>query len=337
MYKVILVDDEPVTFKSIRSIMEKQPTEFEIVELCSNGRDVQEGLYLYPEEILTRPFRFRVEEIAEKYRDGISYITVVASEKSYSIEHVAGVIPLFYRTIAERTVVGKSQILFLENLQEKHVTTEKEQDYLTEILRFLRTNKYEYIPGCVKSILQEWARQEKPQLWFEGKVRQLLYVLIAEGYLQTSIEETEFILEEAFMNATSMAELEENILSVIYKNRKETEDSEQPKLDSPEYFQKIREYIWKNMAEPMTLQQVCREFGISQPYLSRFFKKYEGQSFSNYLAEIRIQRAKELLKANQDLLIKDIAYMVGYTDQFYFSRVFHSVAGLTPTEYVLNQ
>ena len=144
-------------------------------QIIMYGRDVQEGLYLYPEEILTRPFRFRVEEIAEKYRDGISYITVVASEKSYSIEHVAGVIPLFYRTIAERTVVGKSQILFLENLQEKHVTTEKEPDYLPEILRFLRTNK------------------------------------------------------------------------------------------------------------------------------------------------------------------KDIAYMVGYTDQFYFSRVFHSVAGLTPTEYVLNQ
>ena len=71
--------------------------------------------------------------------------------------------------------------------------------------------------------------------------------------------------------------------------------------------------------------------------LSRFFQKYEGQSFSNYLTEIRIQRAKELLKANQDLLIKDVAYMVGYNDQFYFSRVFHSVAGLTPTEYILNQ
>lgn len=91
------------------------------------------------------------------------------------------------------------------------------------------------------------------------------------------------------------------------------------------------------MAKPLTLQQICKHFGVSQPYVSKFFRKYEGTSFGNYLTKIRIQKAKELLRYNKDILIKDVAYMVGYSDQFYFSRIFRSMEGVSPSEYIQSE
>ena len=49
---------------------------------------------------------------------------------------------------------------------------------------------------------------------------------------------------------------------------------------------------------------------------------------------MRIQRAKELLDNDKEILIKDVAKSVGYQDQFYFSRVFRSMTGITPTDYI---
>ena len=50
---------------------------------------------------------------------------------------------------------------------------------------------------------------------------------------------------------------------------------------------------------------------------------------------MRMEKAKELINANPEFYIKDIAALVGYSDQFYFSRVFRSYEGISPSEYIL--
>ncbi len=67
-------------------------------------------------------------------------------------------------------------------------------------------------------------------------------------------------------------------------------------------------------------------------YFSDMFKNEVGISFSDYLTEYRMDRAKELLK-NQQFKIKDINEMVGYSDSKSFSKIFKKVVGLTPQEY----
>lgn len=47
-----------------------------------------------------------------------------------------------------------------------------------------------------------------------------------------------------------------------------------------------------------------------------------------------MEKAQQLMQERKELFIKDIAWMVGYTDQFYFSRIFRSVVGVSPTEYI---
>lgn len=88
------------------------------------------------------------------------------------------------------------------------------------------------------------------------------------------------------------------------------------------------------MAEDITVSTVCREFGLSQSYLNMIFRKYGMQSFNIYLRTVRIEKAKRIMERNPQMFIKDIAMMAGYKDQFYFSRIFRAVTGVSPSEYI---
>mgnify|MGYP005805009479 CR=1 FL=1 len=82
------------------------------------------------------------------------------------------------------------------------------------------------------------------------------------------------------------------------------------------------------------LMERCPQVRISQPYMSRLFRKNSGNSFSQHLTELRMNRAKEPFREKPDSFIKDVAAMVGYEDQFYFSRLFRSYTGKSPSEFL---
>ncbi|KAF1301862.1 response regulator transcription factor [Enterococcus sp. JM9B] len=89
-------------------------------------------------------------------------------------------------------------------------------------------------------------------------------------------------------------------------------------------------YSEKNLA----LNTVAARLFVSDTYLSRQMKKELGYSFSEYLIQLRIQKAKELLADHQLLYsISEIATKVGYEDPHYFSRIFRKKVGVSPIEF----
>ncbi|MCR5250610.1 MAG: response regulator [Lachnospiraceae bacterium] len=93
-----------------------------------------------------------------------------------------------------------------------------------------------------------------------------------------------------------------------------------------------KEYIGDNFARDISLDDVSRAVNISPYYFSKLFKEATGENFIEYLTNIRIEKAKELLTGG-DLSMKEICSMCGYQDPNYFSRTFKKNVGLTPTEY----
>ncbi len=94
----------------------------------------------------------------------------------------------------------------------------------------------------------------------------------------------------------------------------------------------IREYISVHYSEDLSLQDVAGSFHYSDAYFCKIFKQCFDRSFTVYLAEYRIEKAKHLL-ADVAINIKDISTEVGYRDSSYFTKVFRRVEGITPTEY----
>jgi len=95
---------------------------------------------------------------------------------------------------------------------------------------------------------------------------------------------------------------------------------------------KAVEYIKENYRRELTLEEVSREVNISPHYFSKLFKDEMGENFIDYLTNLRIGKAKDIMK-NSLMSVKEICYEIGYGDPNYFSRIFKKAVGVTPTEY----
>ena len=93
-----------------------------------------------------------------------------------------------------------------------------------------------------------------------------------------------------------------------------------------------KDYIRSNYNKDISLDDVSRAVNISPYYFSKIFKENTGENFIEYLTNIRIDKAKELL-GTTEYSMKEICSMVGYSDPNYFSRSFKKNVGVTPTEY----
>ncbi|CAM4012596.1 response regulator [Cohnella lubricantis] len=104
------------------------------------------------------------------------------------------------------------------------------------------------------------------------------------------------------------------------------------KKNSNKLFESILAYIEKNYAKEISRETVAGEAFITPGYLSRLFKQHLKMSFLDYLHQIRIERACELL-ADKSRRIADVALEVGYNDEKYFFQVFKKHVGMTPNQY----
>jgi two-component system response regulator YesN len=94
-----------------------------------------------------------------------------------------------------------------------------------------------------------------------------------------------------------------------------------------------QEYILGHYMEPaLSLNGVATQVNLSASYFSAVFSQEIGQTFKEYLTEIRLKKAKELLRTTS-MKAFEVAYQVGYSDPHYFSHVFHKHTGLTPVEF----
>jgi AraC-like DNA-binding protein len=101
----------------------------------------------------------------------------------------------------------------------------------------------------------------------------------------------------------------------------------------PKAVEIAQEFIVSNYQDPgLDLPAVAAAAHLSVDHFGRIFRRHTRVSPMRYLRQVRIDQSK-LLLVHTGLLVEEIARDVGFTDQFYFSRVFRSVVGVSPTEF----
>jgi two-component system response regulator YesN len=100
-------------------------------------------------------------------------------------------------------------------------------------------------------------------------------------------------------------------------------------------FLAVIQYVNSNYHLNLSLQMLAEEFFMNRNYISQLFIKHVSKSFTDYLAELRIRHACELLK-NSNLPIHRVGERAGYQDAYYFSKIFKKMVGKTPREYRLS-
>lgn len=174
---------------------------------------------------------------------------------------------------------------------------------------------------------------------------------IAEGELKSQIGSALYnlisVFEDHQMNPESIRHFKLNCInlleSAIYKEdfleqlHQIYQDFEviveQFELDnSQEPMNQILRYIQEHYDEDLTLNDLAERFGFSYHYLSAYFAQRSDGTFIEYLNQIRIQHACELLN-RKEYTISQVGAMSGYTNHSYFCKVFKKMTGKTPSEY----
>lgn len=95
---------------------------------------------------------------------------------------------------------------------------------------------------------------------------------------------------------------------------------------------RIEQYLSEHYMQDLSLEEVAEAFGLNPNYFSGLVKSLTGETFSKTLANVRIERAKVLLR-DVDLNVYDVAEMVGYKTPSYFTQVFKAQVGVGPEQY----
>jgi AraC-like DNA-binding protein len=96
--------------------------------------------------------------------------------------------------------------------------------------------------------------------------------------------------------------------------------------------EKVINYMTENYSNNITLNVLSENAMISSSYLGSIFKMVTGKSTIDYLIEIRINKAKSLLRDGYS--VSETSKIVGFNDIFYFSKTFKKHEGVSPTQYV---
>jgi AraC-like DNA-binding protein len=121
------------------------------------------------------------------------------------------------------------------------------------------------------------------------------------------------VIEAAEQEARVVDDYESQNISFIYYPR----------------LEKLRIHVESHIAEPLCLERAANIAGLEKTYFSKFFHDKTGICFRDWLNQVRVSRAFELLKQS-DLSITEVAYEVGFQDLRTFERAVKKHLGCTP-------
>ncbi len=160
-------------------------------------------------------------------------------------------------------------------------------------------------------------------------------VVLISGYAEFAYAK-EAVKHHAFdylLKPIKEEELKRVMESLLEKKGEIPEKEEEE--SSPTYDKMIDNVvseIREHYMEDISLTSLATKYNVSMGRLSEMIKERLQVNFSDYIASLRIQRAKELLR-DDSISIQEIAEIVGYNDYFYFTKVFKKVEGISPSKY----
>lgn len=172
------------------------------------------------------------------------------------------------------------------------------------------------------NILKEYLRDS-----FNAIQRGVLPKTDTPSYLQELYENFYYTLQEIREISAAETEFANYIMACCEYFQLQTKDSA-----ADVNMEEIEEFIRLNYMEDISLDQIAEKYHISASYLSKHIKNHLGKNYIDYITDLRIKKAKELLVESKKS-IKEISVEVGYNSQTYFCKVFKKAVGVNASEY----
>lgn len=232
-----------------------------------------------------------------------------------------------------RKVTGSNELIEYEKAAfmrtEYYYPIDKERS----IISYLKAGDYQNSIKVMEQIIDENFKMEITYHQLQYMFSELLSTILKaiydlEGKIQ-DIFNIESLGKELFENETlkDTKDWFEKVCIRLCNYFKEQQES-----GNKELIQKILQYIQENYNKDITLETVADHFNISYSYLSRYYKQQTGANFIESLYELRMQKAREMLKCTS-MKINQVAESVGYNNVNHFIKIFKKYEGVTPGKF----
>ena len=204
-----------------------------------------------------------------------------------------------------------------------------------KLLSFMKKNNKEAFLSEIKLCLADWERSKLSQVNIELCLTHMLQCM-CQAMLQQNIVSRDLKLEldEVISISKDYPSLFRNISFLFEKFFHHAQGNSDSASNSVKNaIEIVDQYLQDHMADELTIADIADMVNFNVSFLSREFKKIKGVSPIEYLTQLRIEKAKRLILEPSNHKFKDIGDMVGYSNPYYFSKVFKLVTGLTPSEY----
>jgi AraC-like DNA-binding protein len=128
----------------------------------------------------------------------------------------------------------------------------------------------------------------------------------------------------------TLDELSELLIAIFYRFVGYVFDFS--RFEHADIIGKAVNFLRENISDKVTLEDAAAHVRLSSGYLGNLFRTELGATFTDFLNRMRVEKSKELL-LNPDLSLADIANLVGYSDQSYYTKKFMGLVGVSPGKY----
>ena len=277
-------------------------------------------------------------------REGKSPVTIAVSEHTYTMESIHSAYVQSVSVLMTRPFQRESMVIFCnqeeKNIQ-KTVKNRISQEIEMQIRALLKAGNRRALKELIwKDIgLGSCSGSEWGYLEVKQTVKRICNLLL-EDLLQSgesaAVQEMESLTE---MADKLVERLDGGLLCDMLTEMIDNTAIERKQDAGCSIRDIVRDaaaYIDSNYFEELTLIRLAEKYSVDSSYFSRMFKQETGKNLMLYIAEKRMEKAREYME-DERINLTEIAFLTGYDDYTYFSRVFKKVTGYSPREYRAGQ
>lgn len=143
--------------------------------------------------------------------------------------------------------------------------------------------------------------------------------------------EIQLMVYEAVYHSLTYESLFSNLMSLFDTLVSQPEVEKRTKTQ--ELVEKMKKYLNESYNQPITSESLSKKFGFVPSYISRIFRQQTGYAPNEYITLLRMKSAKEIMRNQPELMIKEVAFLVGYKNQYHFSKTFKKEEGVWPSDF----
>jgi YesN/AraC family two-component response regulator len=200
-----------------------------------------------------------------------------------------------------------------------------------DAIDFINANKIDAL--LIDIMMPRVSGIEVAKYIYENKLNIKTVLLSAHGEFDYARSGMRYGVRYYILKPTKYEELKQVFSEVRMELDKDMVEDLETNDEFLTIIERIKNYIDENY-EDASLETVSELFHLNLHYISRLFKKKTNMNFSDYLNQVRMEKAKLMLN-NSEIYISEICSRVGYSDPRSFSKAFKKHFGISPREYKL--